>query len=98
MSRTFDQQPDRAIALLYDGEGAPRVTAKGEGEVARQILALAKAHDIPLEGDPELAAILAQIPVGEEIPEALYHAIAEVIAFAYLVAGKQPPGQSKTGK
>ncbi len=92
MSETYEQPPDRAIALLYDGEHTPRITAKGEGELARRILALAEAHDIPLEGDPELAAILSQIPLGEEIPEALYRAIAEVISFAYLVSGRTPPG------
>jgi len=92
MSKTFEQTPDRAIALLYDGAHAPRITAKGEGELARRILALAAEHDIPLQGDPELAAILAQIPLGEEIPEALYRAIAEVISFAYLVSGRRPPG------
>ncbi len=87
-----DRQEALAIALYYDEENAPRVTAKGEGAVARQIVAIAEEHDIPLEDDPELAALLAQIPLGDEIPEALYHAIAEVIAFAYIVAGKFPPG------
>jgi flagellar biosynthesis protein len=81
-----------AVALLYDGENAPVVTAKGRGEVAERILQLAEEHGIPLQGDPELAAILAQIPLGSEIPQALYRAIAEVIAFAYLVSGKRPPG------
>ena len=90
--KTYDKHPDRAVALLYDGRNAPRITAKGEGMVARQILELAREHGIPLEDDPELAAILAQIPLGEEIPENLYRAIAEVIAFAYLVSGKRPPG------
>ncbi|MCP5418237.1 MAG: EscU/YscU/HrcU family type III secretion system export apparatus switch protein [Chromatiaceae bacterium] len=92
MSETYDQRPDMAVALLYDGEHAPRVTAKGRGEMAERMLQLAEQHGIPLEGDPELAAILAQIPVGNEIPEALYRAIAEVISFAYLVSGKRPPG------
>jgi len=92
MSETYEQAPDRAIALLYDGENAPRITAKGEGELARRILALAEEHDIPLEGDPELVATLSQIPLGDEIPEALYRAIAEVISFAYLVSGRRPPG------
>ncbi len=87
-----DRQEALAIALYYDEENAPRVTAKGEGAVARQIVAIAEEHNIPLEDDPELAALLAQIPLGDEIPEALYHAIAEVIAFAYIVAGKFPPG------
>ena len=92
MSETYDQKPDMAIALLYDGANAPRITAKGRGELADRILQLAEQHGIPLEGDPELAAILSQIPVGEEIPESLYRAIAEVITFAYLVSGKRPPG------
>ena len=90
-----ENQPDPnevAVALHYDGENAPRITAKGRGELAKRILATAKANGIPLQDDPELAAILAQIPLGTEIPEALYRAVAEVIAFAYLLSGKRPPG------
>jgi len=68
------------------------VTAKGQGKIAEQIFELAKKHGIPLEKDPELTAILSQIPLGDEIPESLYLAIAEVIAFAYLISGKRPPG------
>jgi flagellar biosynthesis protein len=88
----FLNRPDLAVALHYDGRNAPRVTAKGRGALAEQILALAEAHGVPLEQDPELAALLAQIPLGEEIPEALYLAVAEVIAFAYLLSGRRPPG------
>jgi flagellar biosynthesis protein len=84
--------PDLAIALYYDGRNAPRVTAKGRGALAEQILALAQEHEIPLEYDPELAALLAQIPLGDEIPQALYLAVAEVIAFAYLLSGRLPAG------
>ena len=85
-------KPDLAIALNYDGENAPRLTAKGRGELAQRILELAEQHQVPLHEDRELAALLAQIPMGEEIPEALYRAVAEVIAFAYLLSGKRPPG------
>ncbi|MBW9265389.1 MAG: EscU/YscU/HrcU family type III secretion system export apparatus switch protein [Candidatus Thiodiazotropha sp. (ex. Lucinisca nassula)] len=86
------RDPDLAIALKYDGENAPRLTAKGRGELADRILALADDHAIPLHEDAELAALLAQIPLGDEIPESLYRAVAEVIAFAYLLSGKLPPG------
>ncbi|MBT3015655.1 MAG: EscU/YscU/HrcU family type III secretion system export apparatus switch protein [Candidatus Thiodiazotropha endolucinida] len=86
------KDPDLAIALKYDGENAPRLTAKGRGELADRILALADEHAIPLHEDAELAALLAQIPLGDEIPESLYRAVAEVIAFAYLLSGKLPPG------
>ena len=83
---------DVAVALYYDGDEAPRITAKGQGELAQRIISVAKANDVPLQDDPELAALLAQIPLGSEIPETLYRAVAEVIAFAYLLSGKRPPG------
>ncbi len=92
MSGTFDQSPESVVALLYDGSNAPRVTAKGRGKIAEQIFEIAKQHGIPLEKDPELTEILSQIPLGDEIPESLYLAIAEVISFAYLISGKRPPG------
>ncbi|MES9857826.1 MAG: EscU/YscU/HrcU family type III secretion system export apparatus switch protein [Sedimenticola sp.] len=92
MSDTYDPLPELAVALNYDGENTPRVTAKGRGELAEEILKLAQESGIPLEKDSELAAILAQIPLGDEIPEALYRAIAEVIAFAYMLTGKRPSG------
>jgi len=85
-------KPDLAIALHYDGRNSPRITAKGSGELAERILTLAEEHEIPLQEDAELAALLCQIPLGDEIPEALYRAVAEVIAFAYLLSGKFPPG------
>lgn len=92
MSNTYTQPPETAVALLYDGTNAPRITAKGRGLLAEKIFALAEKHGIPIENDPELAEILAQIPLGDEIPENLYRAIAEVISFAYLISGKKPPG------
>jgi flagellar biosynthesis protein len=88
------KESDLAIALKYDGENAPRLTAKGRGELANRLLALAQENDVPLHEDAELAALLSQIPLGEEIPESLYRAVAEVIAFAYLLSGKLPPGYS----
>ena len=81
---------DIAVALKYDGQNAPKVTAKGEGISAEQILELAEKHNIPLQNEPELARILAHIPLGEEIPKELYIAVAEVISFAYFLSGKTP--------
>lgn len=94
MSRTFDQPrtAELAVALQYDGVNAPRITAKGSDAIAQHILELAQQHGIPVRKDPEMAAILAQVPLGEEVPEELYRAIAEIIAFAYLISGKRPPG------
>ncbi|MBL3599390.1 MAG: EscU/YscU/HrcU family type III secretion system export apparatus switch protein [gamma proteobacterium endosymbiont of Lamellibrachia anaximandri] len=92
MKEEKNSKPDLAIALNYDGENAPKLTAKGRGELAERILALAEEHDVALHEDAELAALLSQVPLGDEIPEALYRAIAEVIAFAYILSGKRPPG------
>ncbi len=75
----------KAAAIVYDRErdNAPRVTAKGEGRRAEQILALAEAHGIPVREDPYLAELLALIDLDAEIPPGLYLAVAEVLAFVY---------------
>jgi len=81
----------RAVALRYDGTGAPRVSASGEGHLGERIVAVAREHGVPLHADPALADFLARVPVGEEVPEALYRAVAQVLAFAYLLTGRAPP-------
>lgn len=83
---------DIAVALRYDGKSTPKVTAKGRKAIAEQIIRAADEANIPLYPDPELAVMLSQVPMGDDIPESLYIAIAEVISFAYLVAGKFPEG------
>ncbi|MDH3645500.1 MAG: EscU/YscU/HrcU family type III secretion system export apparatus switch protein [Gammaproteobacteria bacterium] len=83
MSDIKEQKPAVAVALNYPGKGAPKVMAKGHGLVAENILRLARESDIPLWQDAGLAGVLAQIDLGDEIPEALYTAVAEVIAFAW---------------
>jgi flagellar biosynthesis protein len=78
-----------AIALHYDGTGAPKITATGQGLVAEEILRIAKENDVPLYADSELVALLAGMDLGEEIPVTLYLAVARVIAFAYQLSGKK---------
>jgi len=80
----------RAIALEYDGENAPTVTATGEGAIAEEIIRVAQEHGVPLREDVMLAALLSELELGEEIPPLLYRVIAEVIAYAYIVSGKMP--------
>lgn len=89
-----DQGPTRpgAVALHYDEVNAPTVTAKGQDELAEQIIALAREHGVPLYENPELLALLSRLETGDEIPETLYRVIAEVIAFAYRLRGKFPAG------
>lgn len=82
----------QAVALAYDGARAPTVTAEGSGELAEQIIAIAREHGIPLFENPQLLTLLQQVGLGEEIPETLYLCIAQVIAFAYKIQGKFPQG------
>ena len=88
MSLPTEHQTQKAVALAYDGEGAPKVSAKGFGNLAEDIIALAQEHNIPINENSELVNVLAQLQIGEEIPYELYVAIAEVIAFAYFLKGK----------
>ena len=81
-----------AVALKYDGENTPIVTAKGSEELAEHIIELARKHNVPLTENKELVTLLSTLELGEEIPEALYLAVAEVIAFAYMLKGKVPKG------
>jgi len=90
-----DNEPLKAIALQYDGENAPIVTAAGEGVIAEEIIRIAREHGVPLREDASLAALLSDLELGEEIPEQLYRIVAEVIAYAYLISGKVPVIQKK---
>ena len=75
-----------AVALKYtEGKmGAPKVVAKGADDVAAKIRELAREHKVPLLEAPPLArALHAHTEIGDEIPEALYTAVAEVLAYVF---------------
>ncbi|PHS33530.1 MAG: flagellar protein FhlB [Methylophaga sp.] len=88
-------EPLRAIALQYDGDNAPLVTASGEGDIAQEIIRIAKEHGVPLREDVMLAALLSELELGEEIPPLLYRVIAEIIAYTYFIAGKVPKNSNR---
>ena len=73
----------QAVALFYDGKNTPTVTAKGEGQTAEQIIAIAQEHNIAFCENKPLSDLLMTLELGEKIPENLYLAIAHIIAFAY---------------
>jgi flagellar biosynthesis protein len=79
-----------AVALKYDGEKAPTITATGTAELAEEIIRIAREHGVPLYENPELAGILARLDLNEEIPETLYRVVAEILAFAFHLQGKTP--------
>ena len=89
---TDKQPPRQAIALSYDGINAPSLTTKGDDELAEAILAIAREHEVPIYENADLVRLLAKLELGDEIPEALYRTIAEIIAFAWYLKGKCPPG------
>lgn len=75
----------KVVALRYErGEQpAPRVTAKGAGELARRLLAVARENGVPVRQDPDLLELLSACDVGAEIPDELYRAVAELLAFLH---------------
>jgi flagellar biosynthesis protein len=75
---------EQAVALTYEhGEFAPRVLASGKGLVAEQIIAKAKEHDIYIHESKDLVGLLMQVDLDENIPPALYQAVAEILAWLY---------------
>ena len=80
--------PRFAVALEYDGDRAPVITASGQDEIAQRILELAQQSGVPIHRDNELALVLNQLDLGDHIPEALYAVIAEILCFAYQLSGK----------
>ncbi|MGZ0781928.1 flagellar biosynthesis protein FlhB [Pseudomonas sp. TKO26] len=84
--------PRQAIALKYDGQQAPTLTAKGDDELAEAILKIARDHEVPIYENAELVKLLARLELGESIPPELYRTIAEIIAFAWNLKGKFPAG------
>ncbi len=77
-----------AVAVQYDAPDVPRVVAMGRGDLGQRIIDLAKEHGVPLEQNPVLAQALSAVEIDEEIPEALYLAVAEVLAFILRASAK----------
>jgi flagellar biosynthesis protein len=96
-----------AVGLKYkqgnqDGEqssgatsAAPTIIAKGFGDLAEEIITLARQNGVLVHEDPYLSDFLATLDLGQEIPDQLYHVIAELIAFSYVLQGKFPDSWAK---
>jgi flagellar biosynthetic protein FlhB len=80
-----------SIAIKYDQAMmiAPRVVAKGEGNLAFKIREVAKLHGIPLyENKPLAQAMYKAVEIGQEVPPQFYQAVAEVLAYVYRLKKK----------
>lgn len=86
-----------AIALKYTSEEneAPVVIASGRGQVAERMVATAKSSGVPLHEDKSLAALLARLETGTEIPPELYQAVAQVIAFVWSLDRRYSPREEQ---
>ena len=63
--------------------------AKGRGTIGEKIIEVAKAHNIPIEENEVLAGALSHVELGDEIPEDLYKAVAEVLVFVLRLSGRK---------
>jgi flagellar biosynthesis protein len=88
--------PQRAAALRYEAgaDRAPRIVAKGQGPVAEEIIRRARESGVAIHESPELIAALMQFDVDQQIPPALYIAVAEVLAWAYGLESKTNPADA----
>jgi flagellar biosynthesis protein FlhB len=79
-----------SVALRYSADAlAPVVVAKGQDLVAFRIRELASEHGVAVVPDPPLArAIHGTVEIGQMIPEELFQAVAELLAYVYRVAGR----------
>ncbi|MBC7454171.1 MAG: EscU/YscU/HrcU family type III secretion system export apparatus switch protein [Massilia sp.] len=83
-----------AVALAYqDGDGAPKVVAKGKGLMAQQIIGRAQDAGVFVHESKELVALLMEVDLDREIPPALYRAIAELLAWLYSIDSAQTNGR-----
>jgi len=75
----------KAVALKYDEKtnDAPRLIAVGQGYLAEKIIEVAKKENVPLVENTEVVSKLVHLPVGVEIPQELYEAVARILIFIY---------------
>jgi flagellar biosynthesis protein len=86
----------RAAALSYERSDAnsgraPRVTAKGQGLIADEIIEHARAAGVPVHESRELVSLLMQVDLDSHIPPLLYVAVAEVLAWVYRLEQRAAP-------
>ncbi len=82
----------RAAAIKYtQGDPAPTVVASGAGLIADRIVAAAHEAGVPVRSDRALTDALAALPLGRDIPEPLWKAVAETLAWAYRLDAASGP-------
>lgn len=85
-----------AVGLRYDGVNAPHVSAKGQDALAERLIEEMTKNGGLIHRDETLINWLMALEIGEEIPEPLFMIIAELIAYAWYLDGRTPPGWEET--
>lgn len=80
----------KAVAMEYfKSKGrSPKIIAKGKGVLAEKIISIAEESSVPLFKDKILCDLFMNVDVGKEVPEILYKAAAEVLAYVYWLKNK----------
>jgi flagellar biosynthesis protein len=75
----------KAVAMKYKAyeDNAPKVIAKGSGEIAKKIIEKAKEFDISIFQNPELTDMLMNVEIDEEVPAELYKAVVEIFIWLH---------------
>ena len=86
----YQPPPKNAVALAYlAGQSAPKVVAKGSGLIAETIIERAREHGVFVHESKELVSLLMQVDLDQQIPPALYRAVAELLAWLYRIENMQ---------
>ncbi len=81
----YRMKDDRAgAALEYSGD-IPKIVAVARGKLVERLIQIARDHNITIYRDTDLVQVLAQLPVGSEIPETLFKAVSEILAYCYRI-------------
>jgi flagellar biosynthesis protein len=85
MNHSEKQFIQKAAALKYDNKinNAPKVVAKGKGDIAKNIIKIAQENNLPIKKDEDLIELLSQVEIDKEIPPEMYKAVAEIFSFIY---------------
>ncbi|PHO11055.1 MULTISPECIES: EscU/YscU/HrcU family type III secretion system export apparatus switch protein [Malaciobacter] len=91
------QKIQKAAALKYDLEKdkAPRLIAKGQDHVAKNIIKIAKENELPIKKDEDLIELLSKLDIDKEIPDSMYKAVAQIFSFIYDLTKKNRDNSEK---
>lgn len=84
------------MALQYrrQHDPAPRVVAKGEGEIAEKIVDVAREHGVAIKQDADLVQLLGAVELDTQIPVEAFVAVAEILSYIYRVKTQAAGGAS----